>query len=54
MVHVKENKKLPPPLEVAVNRNNISNIENALLESYKYHTPDSLYDITRNLLELDA
>ena len=38
---------LSPPLEVAVNKNNITNIENALLETYKYSTPGSLYDVRR-------
>ena len=46
-VSIDGGKKISPPLEVAVNKNNIIKVEETLLNTYRYDTPDSLYDVAR-------
>ena len=50
VVSVKDGKHISPPLEVALNRNNINKVEATLFNTYKYHTTGSLYDVARKCL----
>ena len=36
--------QLSAPPQIALNNHNISQVERAILDAYRYHTPGSLYD----------
>ena len=36
---------LPPPVEVSLNKHNISQAQTAILDAYRYDQPDSIYKV---------
>ena len=36
---------LPPPVEISLNKHNISQAQTAILDAYRYDQPDSIYKV---------
>ena len=41
------NVALPPPVEISLNKHNISQAQTAILDAYRYDQPDSIYKVVQ-------